>query len=104
MSREEEISQLEDRLRRAREIEQECDRDYERTHLPSDAARADRYGQQRMEIQHQLDRLRYPSSVQSYSEPVQRTQEARPSAWKTCAGCMFWVAVIVVASRYCAHN
>lgn len=108
MSREDEISRLKDELRRAREVEQKCDRDYERSGLQSDAARADRYGQKRMEIQHQLDRLRYPSSTsstQSYSPPVQSEQESKPDGWwQTCVGCIFWIAVIVLVARYCGHN
>lgn len=108
MSREDEIRRLEDELQRAREIEQKCDRDYQLSGLQSDAARADRYGQKRMEIQHELHRLRYPSttsSTPSYSPPAPSSQESKPDAWwQTCLGCLFWIGIIALVARYCGHN
>ena len=104
MSPEEEMSRLEDELERARELEQKYDHEYERTRLPGDAAKADKYGQERMKIQHQLYRLRYPSSTPTYVPAVITTQESKTSAWKTCLGCIFWIAIIVVVAKYCAGS
>lgn len=101
MSRDEEIRRVRDELQRAKEIEQKCDRDYERTRSPGDAARADRYAQQRMKLQAELDRLLYPSSTQSYSPPLEQPVEPKQSAGKTCLGCTFWIAIVVIVFKYC---